>query len=74
MLVQERIATHTLKRLRTERGLSQLALARRSGVQAPHISMIENGLRNPNRLTLQKLALALNCQPEDLISEGNNAA
>ena len=55
--------------LRKAAGYTQLSLARRSGVQAPHISMIERGLRNPTARTLQKLAMGFGCEPSDLSAE-----
>lgn len=58
--------------VRKKHNLTQLTLARRSGVQAPHISMIENGLRNPTPVTLQKLALALKCDPNELLADEPN--
>lgn len=48
-----------LKRIRTDRGLSQHALADRSGVPQPTISNIEIGRRDPHQSTLRKIAEGL---------------
>ena len=56
-----------VKAARLAVGIPQYKLATRSGVTQPHISQIESGIKNPTWLTLQKLALALNCSPHDLI-------
>lgn len=48
-----------LRILREERGISMRALARRSGLSANALSMIERGLTSPSVSTLNKLALAL---------------
>jgi transcriptional regulator with XRE-family HTH domain len=48
-----------LRILRDERGISMRALARRSGLSANALSMIERGLTSPSVSTLNKLATAL---------------
>jgi transcriptional regulator with XRE-family HTH domain len=48
-----------LRILRDERGISMRALARRSGLSANALSMIERGLTSPSVSTLTKLAAAL---------------
>jgi transcriptional regulator with XRE-family HTH domain len=48
-----------LRELREERGVSMRALARRSGLSANALSMIERGLTSPSVGTLNKLAGAL---------------
>ncbi len=48
-----------LKALREERGISMRSLARRSGLSANALSMIERGLTSPSVSTLNKLANAL---------------
>jgi transcriptional regulator with XRE-family HTH domain len=50
---------HRLRILREERGISMRALARRSGLSANALSMIERGLTSPSVSTLNKLAVAL---------------
>lgn len=48
-----------LRILREERGTSMRALARRSGLSANALSMIERGLTSPSVSTLNKLATAM---------------
>ncbi len=48
-----------LRILREERSISMRALARRSGLSANALSMIERGLTSPSVSTLNKLATAL---------------
>lgn len=50
----------TLKRLRTDAGLSQAALADLAGISDESIRLIEKGEREPNWSTVRKLARALN--------------
>ncbi len=49
----------SLRLLREERKVSMRALARRSGLSANALSMIERGLTSPSVSTLNKLAIAL---------------
>src|SRR5574338_1261788 len=50
---------YRLRVLREERGVSMRSLARRSGLSANALSMIERGLTSPSVSTLNKLAMAL---------------
>ncbi|HEY9088830.1 MAG TPA: cupin domain-containing protein [Anaerolineaceae bacterium] len=50
---------YRLRVLREERGVSMRSLARRSGLSANALSMIERGLTSPSVSTLSKLANAL---------------
>lgn len=54
-------------RIRKERGLTQEALAEKSGLSQQYISGLENGLRNPTIVTLYELACALGVSPVDLL-------
>jgi transcriptional regulator with XRE-family HTH domain len=57
-----------LKKFRKIAGLSQEALAAKSGVDIAVISRLERGLRRqPSYETVVRLARALNLEPEELI-------
>ena len=56
-----------LKRIRTEKGLSQGNIVKASGIDKAMISNIENGKTNPTLATIAKLAKALSVPIEDLI-------
>lgn len=61
---------NNLKEIRTQVGLTQEQLAETMGTSKTYISQLENGTRNINNIrqsTMQKLCVALNCSPEDLI-------
>ncbi len=60
---------HPIKRQRAEQRLSLRELARRSGVPAGTISGIERGQREPQILTLAKIADALEVDIEELAGE-----
>ena len=61
-----------LKRIRNEKNLSQGKLSEISGVNARMIQYYEQGVKDINKaqgLTLQALAIALDCKIEDLLEE-----
>lgn len=61
-----------LAKLRHDAGLTLKALAAKSGVNYMKIHQIESGKINVKNITLrtaQKLAVALNCEPLDLLTE-----
>ena len=60
-----------LKALRTERNLTQDELSKASGVGRITIARIENG-SNTSLKILRRLAAALGCTVEDLITEGRH--
>lgn len=58
-----------VRRLRDERGLSQLALGNAIGMRQSTISQIENGENKPSWKTLQKLAEYFGVQLSYLLNE-----
>lgn len=59
----------TIRRLRTEKGISQDVLSGLAGIARTHLTMIENGGKQPNFETIWKLALALDMLPSALVAE-----
>jgi transcriptional regulator with XRE-family HTH domain len=60
----------TLKRLRSEAGLTQQQLAERSGLSIASLMALEQGRSdNPRLDTLRKLAAALNCTVGKLVDD-----
>lgn len=55
-----------IKSLRQSRGLTQEALAERSGLPQSHISRIESGQHSPSQKTLEKLTSALDVKIGDI--------
>lgn len=56
-----------LKQLRIEAKLTQEELAKRAKVGRAYLTRLENGIGNPTRETLTKIATALNCKISDLV-------
>src|SRR5215212_2187387 len=66
--VQQRV-----KAIREQRGLSQSALARESGLSFSTVSMIERGLRTPSLAALTALAEALDADPGEFLPKAHGA-
>ena len=56
-----------LRRLRTERGLSQEAFAGLANIHRTYVSDIERGARNPTITIVQRLGDALGVEAADLL-------
>ncbi len=59
----------TVRRRRTEAGLTQEALAERAGLHATYIGMVERGIRNPTLDVALRISRALKADLSVLISE-----
>ena len=55
-------------RIRKEKGLTQEALAEKSGLSQQYISGLENGRRNPTIVTLFELSSALGVSHVELLT------
>ena len=60
--------SNRLRELRSERDLTQAALAELVGVSRKTINTVENGVFVPSTLLALKLARALGCAVEDVFS------
>jgi len=56
-----------IKQLRTKKGWSQERLALNAGLDRTYLPSIEKGERNVSLEVIEKLALALNMKPSELI-------
>ena len=62
-----RLLGANVRRLRTERGLSQEELAWSAGMKRSYLSDMERGTRNPTVRALSRLADALGVDPAELL-------
>ena len=61
------IAYERINELMKEKGIKSNELARTVGVSKPMMSYILNGLREPNVVTLVRIAKVLGCTVDELI-------
>ena len=61
-----------IRRLRRDRGMTQIDLSRAANVNQGHLSSIERGLRAPSPNTLKAIAVALGVPDSVLIGGGDN--
>ncbi len=66
MDVRSRVGLN-LQALRRARGLSQEELAHRAEVHQTYLSGVERGRRNPSVMVLQRIAVALDADVEELL-------
>lgn len=67
-ILKPRKAHHFIREWRKYRRLTQEQLAERIDQTSGAISQLENGLINYTQPTLEALAVALSCEPGDLLS------
>lgn len=56
-------------RHRKEKGMTQELLSGLAGIARSHLSMIENGSKQPNFETVWRIAEALEIRPSELVAE-----
>lgn len=56
-----------LKRIRLEKGISQVDVARLLGVSRGFVSNLENGKTNPTLATISRLASAIGVKADELL-------
>jgi transcriptional regulator with XRE-family HTH domain len=61
------ILGRNIRRLRSEKGMSQEELALETGMKRSYVSDMERGTRNPSVKALARLAKALRIEPEILL-------
>jgi transcriptional regulator with XRE-family HTH domain len=66
MRLQDRVGLN-VQDLRRAKRLSQEELADRSKIHQTYLSGVETGKRNPSLLVLERIAIALGVDPEDLV-------
>ena len=61
-------AGETIRALRKEKKLSQEVLSGLAGIARTHLTMIENGDKQPNFETIWRIAQALDMRPSELVA------
>lgn len=58
---------NNLKRIRTQKGISQGDISRNLNIDRAYISGVENGKRNPTLSNIEKIAKALGISADELL-------
>jgi transcriptional regulator with XRE-family HTH domain len=73
MTASDRALASVIRRMRTERGITQEGLAFRAEVTVATLSRIERGVTNPAWTTVVKIARALGVTPQELAATAEAA-
>lgn len=69
MQFDNKVIGQTIRRLRIQRGMTQELLSGFAGIARTHLTMIENGTKQPNFETIWRIAVALEMSPSALVAE-----
>lgn len=69
MQFKPEIVGQVIRRIRKQRNMSQELLSGLAGIARSHLSMIENGTKQPNFETVWRIAAALELRPSELVAE-----
>lgn len=67
MLFDDNAVGGTIKSIRKSKGISQEVLSGLAGIARTHLTMIENGTKQANFVTICKIANAFNMRPSELV-------
>lgn len=67
------VVGNIIRSKRIQKGLTQEVLSGFAGIARTHLTMIENGTKQPNFETIWRIAIALDMKPSKLVEEIENA-
>lgn len=62
-----------IRHKRIQKGMTQELLSGFAGIARTHLTMIENGTKQPNFETIWRIAIALDLRPSELVAEIESA-
>ena len=69
MQFDNQVVGAVISKYRKEKGMTQELLSGLAGIARSHLSMIENGAKQPNFETIWRIADALDISPSELVAE-----
>ena len=66
------VVGNIIRSKRIQKGLTQEVLSGFAGIARTHLTMIENGTKQPNFETIWRIAIALDMKPSKLVEEIEN--
>ena len=71
MTTARKILASNLKAIRSQKNLSQESLALEAGLHRTFVAHVERGVRNISLDNIERLSIALDTTPADLLTEKN---
>ena len=72
MQFDSKIVGQMIRCKRVQKGMTQEMLSGFAGIARTHLTMIENGTKQPNFETIWRIAVALDMKPSELVAEIEN--
>lgn len=69
MLFDDKTVGRTIRLIRKSMGISQEVLSGLAGIARTHLTMIENGTKQANFVTICKIANAFDMKPSELVQK-----
>lgn len=69
MQFNNEIIGKVIRQKRIQKGMTQEMLSGFAGIARTHLTMIENGTKQPNFETIWRIAVAMDLKPSELVAE-----
>lgn len=69
MQFDNKVVGEVIRKLRLQKGMTQELLSGLAGIARTHLTMIENGSKQPNFETVWRIAAALDLKPSELVAQ-----
>jgi transcriptional regulator with XRE-family HTH domain len=74
MQLDNKVVGNVIRRKRIQKNMTQEILSGFAGIARTHLTMIENGSKQPNFETIWRIAIALDVKPSELVAEIENSS
>jgi transcriptional regulator with XRE-family HTH domain len=74
MQFDNKVVGNVIRRKRIQKNMTQEMLSGFAGIARTHLTMIENGSKQPNFETIWRIAIALDVKPSELVAEIENSS
>jgi transcriptional regulator with XRE-family HTH domain len=74
MQFDNKVVGNVIRRKRIQKNMTQEILSGFAGIARTHLTMIENGSKQPNFETIWRIAIALDVKPSELVAEIENSS
>ena len=74
MQFDNKVVGNVIRRKRIQKNMTQEILSGFAGIARTHLTMIENGSKQPNFETIWRIAIVLDVKPSELVAEIENSS